>query len=100
MITKEQLERDIEDVREAIRRQDGCADKTCFVCKSNARRGEAAERIIELARIGARTTAPRVDPGGMSLPDVIAHARATYGVEIDETEAAGLLRHWTRKGAP
>lgn len=51
----------------------------------------------ELETLQATT---RVDPGGMSLPDVIAHARSKYGVKIDETEAAGLLRHWKRKGAP
>lgn len=44
------LERDIEAVRDAVQRQPGCPDKTCFACQANRERGEAAERVIALAK--------------------------------------------------
>lgn len=44
------LENDIETVRELVQRQEGCPDPTCYACKSNRKRGEAAERVIEMAQ--------------------------------------------------
>lgn len=45
------LEQDIEALRDAVRRQPGCPDKGCSVCRDNRARREASERVIAEAML-------------------------------------------------